>query len=1054
VSAYPWSNVPGSLRSILASLLISPLLLAAAAAQTQPPIFPTDSFTLQAGVLVGSLATGDFNGDGQPDVAYLSVPGAGTPPPTLTVLLNQGANNPAVAVTTNSLTGCTWGSQLYSLVAADLNKDNKLDLVLTCPAGYVAVLIGNGDGSFQSPAYYAVSAPVTLAPPTDLNGDGYPDVAVSTFLNNASGLAVLLNQGSGAPGTLSVAKGYPGPAGVNPGSTVAGDFNGDGKQDIVVGGSSVAVYYGNGDGTLQTAQATAGGPKLVTADFNHDGLTDVAYIAGQTDIGLISLQVLLGASNGKFTTGANLPLDSWLGNPSLSIAGATNGGSNVDVAVVGNYTSILLGDGKGGFTYGNSYALSGFPSATEAGTNGNTNLVFSATPGFSVLEGNGDGTFQGTLRILLGQGNSATNGNGRFATADLNGDGLTDVVGIGASLNLVSALGRGDGTFSSTNTTAGSPLENVATGDFNRDGKTDVVASSGGAQGDGIILSGPQDSSLYFYAGNGNGTFQPRLPGVDLQTAGAEVPAVGDFNGDNNLDVVLPYCLYFPESGSGLIFVPGKGNGGFGSPVLFSQQNTSVCQQVLVADLNNDKKLDLVWNGAVYLGNGDGTFQQTPLGLTGTALAVADLNGDGIPDLFMGSLGAAAGTIYAGNGNGTFQPTPFYTLPLSDLSLAKASASIGDVNADGHPDIVLQYNTSGSIDQVIVLLGDGTGKFTLDSNNYYSSFFNDGSLGGALVRLNNQAPKLASDNALDYLSFSTGAVIPLLNQTNPKPVVPTLVGSSTVLAVSANTANENQALTFTATVTGFAPTGDVSFSSGATTLGTAAVANGIATLSASFAATGTYAVSASYSGDFENQPSTSNAVSIAVAAPAPPAAPDFTITVSPATATITAGQPVAATLTITPVAGYGGTVNFSCGTLPSLATCTFAPTSVTPSNGAATTKLTITTTAPSAATQRTAIRPLEPMAWLSVTFLLFLPGRVAKRDQRHMYSVLTVLFLVGGLMLLSGCGGANASPSAGSAPSTAPSTSGTPTGAQTITVSATDSTGKLIHSVNLQVVVQ
>ena len=663
------------------------------------------------------------------------------------------------------------------------------------------------------------------------------------------------------------------------------------------------------------------------------------------------------------------------------------------------------------------------------------------------------------LRILLGQGNfSTTNINGQFATADLNGDGLTDVVGIDANLNLGSALGRGDGTFSAPYTTAGSSLANVATGDFNGDGKIDVVAASSGALGEAVDISGPQDSSLYFYAGNGNGTFQPSLPGIDLKTAGAEVPAVGDYNGDNNLDVVLPYCLYFPESGSGLIFVPGKGNGSFGSPVLFSQQNTSVCQQVLVADLNNDKKLDLVWNDAVYLGNGDGTFQQAPLGLTGTALALADLNGDGIPDLLMASGGTEVGAVYAGNGNGTFQPTPFYTLPLSDLNLiiAGGSASIGDVNADGHPDIVLQYRTAENIDQVTVLLGDGTGNFTLDSNNYYSSFFNDGSLGGALVRLNNQAPKLANDNALDYLSFSTGAVIPLLNQTNPKPVAPTLASTSTVLSVSADTADENQALTFTVAVTGFAPTGNVSFTSGSTTLGTAALTNGTATLSYSFAAAGTYAVTASYSGDSENQASTSNAVSITVAAPTPPAAPDFTVTVSPATATITAGQSVAATLTITPVAGYNGTVNFSCGTLPNLATCTFAPTSVTPSNGAAaTTKLTITTTAPSAATQRAGIRPLEPMAWLSVTFLLFLPGRAAKRYRHRIYSVLIVLFLTGGLISLSGCGGGNASANNGGSPTgTTTSTPGTPTGTQTITVSATDSTGKLTHTATLQVVVQ
>jgi hypothetical protein len=74
------------------------------------------------------------------------------------------------------------------------------------------------------------------------------------------------------------------------------------------------------------------------------------------------------------------------------------------------------------------------------------------------------------------------------------------------------------------------------------------------------------------------------------------------------------------------------------------------------------------------------------------------------------------------------------------------------------------------------------------------------------------------------------------------------------------------------------------------------------------------------------------------------------------------------------------------------------------------------------------------MAWLSVTFLLFLPGRVAKHYRHRLY--LLVLFLMGGLISLSGCGGANASANnVGSAPSTTPSTPGTPTGTQTITVS-------------------
>jgi hypothetical protein len=94
------------------------------------------------------------------------------------------------------------------------------------------------------------------------------------------------------------------------------------------------------------------------------------------------------------------------------------------------------------------------------------------------------------------------------------------------------------------------------------------------------------------------------------------------------------------------------------------------------------------------------------------------------------------------------------------------------------------------------------------------------------------------------------------------------------------------------------------------------------------------------------------------------------------------------------------------------------------------------------------------MAWFSVILLFFLPGRAAKRYRHRMYSVLVALFLMGGLISLSGCGGGNASTSGSSSPSTTTSTPGTPAGTQTITVSATDSTGRLAHSVTLQVVVQ
>ncbi len=1022
-------------RTFLVLALAAPLLSVPALAQNQSPIFPTSQFTAPVGV-VTALATGDFNGDGLPDQAYISVPPYSptpTPPPTLIVLLNQGVNVPVVPVTTNSLSGCPGGSN--ELVAADMNKDNKLDLVLTCPAGYVAVLLGNGDGSFQNPAYYAVPGVQKLAPPVDLNGDGYLDVAASSLLGNSLALAVLLNQGSAAPGMLATAKSYAGQTQLTSGPMVTGDFNGDGKQDVVAGGTQLEVFYGNGDGTLQAVQTTTGGGNPVAGDFNHDGMTDIAYVAYPSNpSGLYSFQVLLGNANGKFTTGINLSLDYYLSGAFPFVVGPTNGGNNVNLGLVGDYTAILIGDGSGGFVFGNSYTLAGYPAATQAGSDGRTDLVMTAIPGFVVLAGNGDGTFQGVFRIPLGADYSElVNGspNGQLVGADLNGDGLTDVLGVSGSGNLVSALDRGDGTFSPSITTTGSSLSSLATGDFNGDGKIDAVG----------ISTTSQNSTLFFYSGNGNGTFQPSLPGLILNAPGVQVAVTGDFNGDNHLDLVVPYSANFPATGSGLIFVPGKGDGTFGSPILFSQQNALTYQQLLVADLNNDKKLDLIWNSAVYLGNGDGTFHQIPLALSGTPLVIADLNGDAIPDVVMdtGSV-----NIYAGNGDGTFQASPFYTASLPNQATPPpSSGSVGDVNGDGRPDLLVHHFTVNGDNMLSVFLGDGQGNFTLDSNAYYTSFFN-GTSGGVLARLNNQAPKLPNDNALDYLGFSVGGVIPLLNQTNPKPTAPTPLPSSTVLSSSANTADEKQQFTLTAAVTGLNPTGTVSFVSGGTTLGTGAAVNGVATFSASFAAAGSYAVTANYAGDGNNLPSSSNPVTIMIAAP------DFTVAATPASGSVSPGQSTTFTLKVSSVAGYSGTVKFSCGALPSLAACSFAPASVTPSGSAVSSTLTVTTAAASALLSPE--RPFGPsspwipaggLAMAGVMGLAFVPGKMRRWNRQ--LRLLSWGFLLASLSLaIVGCGGGNSTPS----------NPGTPAGTYSISVSASDGAGGPQHAASISLTVQ
>ncbi|WP_433975487.1 FG-GAP-like repeat-containing protein [Tunturiibacter lichenicola] len=1138
-------KAPLGVRSLLA-LLIAILISSPARAQNQP-LFPvTPLFDIGDQQV---LATGDFNGDGQPDLITILPNNQNS---TLITLLNQGNTNPPLAVT------AALNFAPFSLIAVDINNDKKLDLVGNVASG-TAVLIGNGDGTFQPPVVYPIVGPGNITA-VDLNGDGYLDLAFITAKTLLSfQVEVLLNQGSSAPGIFSPSASYPLSityATLNSTVTIgSGDFNGDGKQDIFVGGTNTAVFYGNGDGTLQTQQSPPvpaslpGGAYFVAADLNQDGVSDIAYLAfAAPNSTLLSLQVMLGHSNGIFTVGSNLPLG-FTGPYQLGLVTAGTTGGNVNLAFINQTTTILRGDGNGNFSQGSSYPFSGtlFP---IPGKNGNTDFALELSNQvidadqiqnqITRLVSNGDGTFQGIPTLPVGSSS--------FAASDFNNDGLTDVLTLDARNNLVTAIGRGNGTFTVTSHTTGAAAKVIVTADFNADGDQDAAIIT---PGDGSLYPAKPvvDSTLIFYKGNGDGTFQPSASPVDLQVVGAISAVSGDFNGDGKIDVVAAYSNGYddPTSSYGIVFLPGKGDGTFGTPVALPSHNpTSVESLILAADLNNDHKLDILWNGLVYLGNGDGTFQLSTVTLPAPALAVGDLNGDGIPDAVTGGFNVGA-SVYAGNGDGTFQNSPFYTATLPTFA-QMGVATITDVNADSHPDLLLQYNVliddQLSRTSLTPFLGDGKGNFTADSNTYYAGN-PSGIIGEAdggtetpsnvvLARLNNQVSPQSKTAALDYLTWTSGGATALLNQTNPAPTAPSLFPSKTALAVSANNAAPTQQLTFTATVTGvISPSGSVSFTSGSTPLGTASITNGVATLSISFPATGTYAVTASYAGDTNNQPSSSSPVSVTVAPVASKttltasansanpnqqltftaavtgsnptgnvtftsgnttlgtasltngtaslpfaftvagsftvtanyagdaanlasassaltvtvAAPDFTLSASPAAATIAAGQSAMTTFSVAPLGGYSGTVTFSCGTLPLGAACTFAPASVTPASGAtATTTLTITTTAPTTALLPRLTLPLHGIAFASLVLLVFSPHRLRKFSRRLMRASLLTVLLAAGLLSLVGCSSSPKNPT-----TTNP---GTPAGLQTITVTAADSAGKLSHTATFQVTVQ
>lgn len=1024
--AYPWLK-PQSILYFILIFLLSASLRVPAIAQSQPPLFPIAN-SLHIGA-VSTAATGDFNSDGQPDLIFSSPTAAGGGQfATLTVLLNQGATSNPTPVTTNSLT-CT---SVTSLAVADMNNDNKLDVALTCSEGFVAILFGNGDGTFQKPAYYSVPATSLLIPPADLNADGFPDIAIA----NASSVIILLNQGRNSPGTLSSPTSYPAPTAIQFRLLGIGDFNGDGKPDLLATGFvdgpglgfPLFTYAGNGDGTFQSPQTqstTTSARAAVIADVNHDGFSDVVYIAGQ------SAQVLLGNSTGQFTLGSSLSLDPSINYTSLALAGSTNNGDNINLALGGLATTILLGDGKGSFVPGPTYAIAGSPLA-ETGSDGKTSLVFVTETGISLLPGNGDGSFQGLPNLPVGPTG--------FVAADFNGDGLTDIAFIADNGNLTTAVGRGDGTLAVTSQIAATAGEFLLAGDFNGDGRPDVAAILPGVSMQEIV----PDSQLFFYKGNGDGAFQSPSAAIDLHIQGAVHAATGDFNGDGHLDIAVSAIGSEPnqgESNAAILVIPGNGDGTFGTPVLLAGQSSfNPASSLLAADLNNDKRTDLIWNNIVFLGQSDGSFRQQPLGLLGTPLAIGDLNGDGIPDIVIQPTSvkgvAPPAVVYAGNGDGSFQSTPFFTTTALAQSDSVTSALFADVNADGHTDMVLQH-----MGGFTAYLGDGKGNFTVDPNPYTPG----GAL--ALARLNNQAPAFPNDNAPDLLAFTNGGATSFLNQVNPPPTAPTLIPSRTTLTISAARANINQQLILTAGVAGVHPTGTVTFVSGNTTLGTAPLTGGAATLPVSFAAVGAYSILANYSGDNANLPSTSNTLSITITIP------DFTLTADRIAQLVNRGQPVTTTVTVAPLNGYNGAVNLACTALPAETTCAFTPSSLAPATGPATATLTINTT-PSSTTSAQSeppprSRPLPHIIWAAVIACLALSPKHLRRNSLR--SSLFALAFLGALLTLTAC---NSSPAAANPAPPTHFDPGTPTGIQSITITATDSTGNPSHSMTLQITVQ
>src|SRR5204863_381967 len=250
-----------------------------------------------------SVATGDFNGDGVPDLAVASqfwcCP---VKPGTFSVLLGNSDG------TFRAATIFASGSNPRAVALGDFNADGKLDLVVTVGSAGVSVLLGNGDGTFQAAVNYATGSSPYAVAVGDFNADGKVDLAIAN--GDAADVSVLLGNGDGTFQTTALTFS----TGTWPSSVAVGDFNADGRLDLAVanfGAASVSVLLGNpsavlggADGTFQAAPTYAAGtnPLAVTeGDFNRDGVPDLAVAnRGSGDIGRDTVSVLLGNGDGTF----------------------------------------------------------------------------------------------------------------------------------------------------------------------------------------------------------------------------------------------------------------------------------------------------------------------------------------------------------------------------------------------------------------------------------------------------------------------------------------------------------------------------------------------------------------------------------------------------------------------------------------------------------------------------------------------------------------------------------------------------------------------------------
>jgi hypothetical protein len=801
------------------------------------------------GTNLSGVVVGDFNRDGHPDLLMIDSPNNGSTN-TIHVLLGNGDGTFQQPSLDSVATGA-----LSAIVSGDFNGDGILDIAVTDSVNStVTVLLGTGSGLFIAQSPMPVGSGPTALAAADLNGDGKPDLIVANF--DSTTLSVFLGNGDGTfiP-TASVPAASPDSGTFGPVGIVAGDFDNDGKLDIAVAltSNAMSMLKGNGDGTFQAPITNFifnfPNPSAIAAtDFDGDGNLDLIITVGP---------VLLLRGKGNLLFHPPVAFKAQPGSNAVVVADM-NGDNHPDIVTADSFSdgvSVLIGSGS---TVAATHKYSGplFVEHLAVGDfNGDghpdTVAITSIPTSFShnnvqTMLGNGDGTLRGGFNYSFVSG-GAGGSPIKVISADFNHDGRADIA-ISDGANRITVLANSD-NFNFTLVTPANPVPDFAldmvAADINHDGNQDIILIGFG--------------TISVLPGNGDGTFQAPLSQT-IPFNGFLAIAVGDFNNDGQLDIAFTGA---DQTFTTIGFLLGNGDGTF-QPL--EPQNILTAGElptaIAVGDFNGDGNLDLAvangGNGAtnssvtIFLGNGHAQFttvaQQPTVGVFPRGMISAiDLNHDGILDLVVGNSGNGGPgsiSVLPGNGDGTFKPAA--SLPLEASAFA---ITVNDFDGDGFADIAVLE--SGSSVDLFTNHGDGT--FPQAPAHYTAG---GGALSLTAADLDNGGlPDLiAATNTIVVLPNIGGTRVTLTSSFNPSRLNQPVSLSATV----------------TSTLPGYpTPTGTVQFLDNTLSLGSFLLSDGQAEISKSDFTPETHFIVANYSGDDNYIPHTSPGLSQVVLAPGP-----------------------------------------------------------------------------------------------------------------------------------------------------------------------------------------